>query len=364
MLLGLTLLLSRTLLRTPVYFVDGPRIVQSIRTGTYTIQSPGYWLFAHLGGLFIDPAFGLTFWNILFSTLGPVALFAYCRLCALPRRIAVSAALAYGSVYFAWFAGDIHSSYASQLLFPPLALYCFERYRMARRWTWLAAWALAVSIGWGLRPSDGVFLLPLWMFLLFRIKCDGRHLALATAILCACFLGWYIHTNRALVSMQRLGAGATFLMSMHNSSLLLLGFKPQALANLVRATVPTTIAFWPLLPALWLGWKDGRYRTFFLLWVLPGTLFLALCYIADPMYLLFCSAAWILLAAFAPQQRLAFGCLLACCMFNVTLFLAARPIHGDTTADRIVNFYVVKYCRYGLDHRWSSTIGRGAQVPY
>ena len=364
MLLGVAVLLSRVLYRTPIYFVDGPRIAQSIRGGTYTIQSPGYWLFAHFGGFFADPATGLMFWNVLFSSLGPVVLFLYCRLRALPRHIALVAALAYGFVYFAWFAGDIHSSYASQLLFPPLALYCYQRYRIARRWAWFVAWAMAVSLGWGLRPSDGIFLLPLWAWLLFKTERDWRRLACFAALVAFCFTGWYVPTHRTLIALGRASTGGTLLASMRSTSPLLLGFKPQAIANLVRATVPTTVAFCTLLPALWSGWKREEYRTLFLVWVVPGTLFLALCYIADPMYLLFCSAAWILLAAFAPRQRLAFGCLLACCLCSATLFMTARPLHGDTTTDRIVNFYIVKYCGYGLHHRWSSTIGNGAQVPY
>ena len=121
--------LARFLTRGQLYFADGPRIVDSIRNGTYIIQPPGYWLYAHLGGLFPDPTRGFALLNWIFSAAGASMLFLLCRKLDTSRAIAFAAALAYASIYFNWFAGVTHSSYATQLFFPPLIVLLFLRHR-------------------------------------------------------------------------------------------------------------------------------------------------------------------------------------------------------------------------------------------
>jgi hypothetical protein len=102
--------------------------VQCIVNHTYFIQSPGYWLFAHLGGLFPDLSFGLQFLNEFFSAAGVAIFFLLCRKLDLNRLVACAAPVSYGSIFFVWLAGDIHSSYALQMVFAPLLVYLFLNY--------------------------------------------------------------------------------------------------------------------------------------------------------------------------------------------------------------------------------------------
>ena len=359
--LALLVLVSRVAERGGLYFVDGPRIVDSIRNGTYTIQSPGYWAFAHLGGLFRDPVAGLAFWNILFSTLGVPVFYLLCRERQSSRAVCFAAALAYGFTYFAWFAGEIHSSYASQMLFPALALLCALRWQQTQRLPWMAAWSLAAATGFALRPSDGVFLLPLWLYLLPRKGNVARPWGLFAAIQIVVFLLWRIPTARALAAAHQPGSGALILLSMRTVSPLFLGFTGRSLANMARVVLPTIAGFAVLLPAI-VARRSVEDRNIAVLWLLPGLLFFLLCYIADPHYMLCLYGAWFWLAVTGSAPRRAFVCLLLCAALNAVLFLSARPIGGESNSARLVNFYVVKYCRYGLQHQWSSTLGNG-QVP-
>ena len=128
-LLGILVFLSRYLTRAKLYYVDGPILVHCIQSDTYVIQSPGYWLFAHMGGIFTDPAHGLQFWNQLFSSVGVAVFFLTCCKFGIGRPMAWMASIAYGSIFFVWLAGVVHSSYGSQILFAPLTLYCALCYK-------------------------------------------------------------------------------------------------------------------------------------------------------------------------------------------------------------------------------------------
>jgi len=360
--LGLLVLVSRIAERGEPYFVDGPRIIASIRAGTYVIQSPGYWAFAHLGGLFRDPAAGLAFWNILFSTLGVPVFYLLCRERQPRQVVCAAAALAYGFVYFVWFAGEIHSSYASQILFPPLAILSALRWERSGRLGWVAVWSLASAAGFALRPSDGVFLLPLWLYLLARSRPPLKVWMIFLSIQMACFLGWYIPTQHALAASGTPGSGSLILLSMHTVSPLFNGINARSLANTARVVVPTVVAFGVLLPAVFTSRSTADTRLA-LVWLIPGLLFFLLCYIADPHYMICICGSWVWLAVTSQVPRRALACLLLCAVLNAAIFLAARPLRDSGTGSQLVNFYVVKYCRYGIQHQWSSTLGGGRQVP-
>ncbi|MHB8303818.1 MAG: ArnT family glycosyltransferase, partial [Acidobacteriaceae bacterium] len=206
-LIVLLVAVSRYLTRGALYYVDGPRIVESIHAHTYVIQPPGYWLFAHLGAMFHDPVFGLSFWNEVFSATGAAVFFLLCRKFLLPSRTALLAALAYGSVFFSWFAGDVHSSYASQILFAPLTVYCFLIYREKPSTLRLLSCAVSFAVGTGLRPSDGTFLAPLFIFMFFQFVKqwkDRIFLLVLTGILC---LAWYVPTQMALHAVHKANLG-------------------------------------------------------------------------------------------------------------------------------------------------------------
>ncbi len=358
----LLVVVSRVAERGRLYFVDGPRIVEAIRSGTFVVQSPGYWAFAHLGGLFCDPAAGLAFWNVLFSTLGVPVFYLLCRERQRSRAVCFAAALAYGFTYFAWFAGEIHSSYASQMLFPALALLCALRWQRSQQIAWVAAWSLAAAAGFALRPSDGVFLLPLWLALLPRSGRVARVWGLFLSIQLVCFLLWNVPTRHALLMTHQPGSGALILLSMRTVSPLLLGLTSHSLANMARVVAPSLLAFAVLLPAM-VARRSAADRNIALLWLLPGLLFFLLVYVADPTYMLCLYGGWFWLVVTGDAPRRALVCLLLCATLNAALFLGAQPVRGDGAAAKLVNFYLVKYCRYGLQHQWSATLGGGGQVP-
>jgi 4-amino-4-deoxy-L-arabinose transferase-like glycosyltransferase len=126
--LAIIVFISRYVTRGPVYYVDGPRLVQCIVNHTYVIQPPGYWLFVHLGGLFPAPSFSLQFLNEFCSAAAVAIIFLLCWKMNLDRWVACAASVSYGSIFFVWLAGDIHSSYALQMLFAPLLVYLLLNY--------------------------------------------------------------------------------------------------------------------------------------------------------------------------------------------------------------------------------------------
>jgi Dolichyl-phosphate-mannose-protein mannosyltransferase len=361
LLLAILVFLSRHLTRGAVYYVDGPILVQCILNHTYVIQPPGYWLFARTGGLFTDPAFGLRFMNEIFSASGVAIFFLLCLKFDLSRRMAFAASLCYGTIFFVWLTGSIHSSYASQVLAAPLLPYVFLLYRDRPTVVRLLACSACFALGAGLRPSDGVFLAPLFVFLAVHVVQDWRRqtlLFVATAGLC---LFWYIPSQIALreAHIVTLHSYSEIVRPM---SPLLSGVGPRTIANTIRVILPFLTAFGILLPSL--AFSHKRFETQMLaVWIIPGMLFFLLVYMADPVYFTYLAAAMVLLTALSRQQTPALVLLLLCATFNTSVFLFARPLKGDNRVEQVVNFYVVKYCNYGIRHEWTSTIGKGGIVP-
>jgi hypothetical protein len=110
---------SRALTSTSAYFGDGPIHVAAAQNHTSVIQAPGYWLFNRIAGLFPDPEIGISIMNWLFSAGGAAVFYLAIRKLA-SDNVARVAAIAYASIYFAWFSGNIHSTYAAQLFFRDL----------------------------------------------------------------------------------------------------------------------------------------------------------------------------------------------------------------------------------------------------
>ncbi len=360
--LALITFLSRYLTGGPIYMVDGPRLAAAIANKSYVIQPPGYWLFAHLGGLFQDPPSGLAFWNRLFSALGVGIMFLLCSKLGRPPLICWLAALAYGTIFFVWFAGDTHSSYPSQLLFTPLFLYNALRYKEGPSYLRLILWAAAFSIGAGLRPSDGAFLLPLYIFFWLTWIRSTRHravFALATLALC---LSWYLPSQAALKAVHGFEYNSALGHAFRERSVLLGGLMVGSLLNITRVLLPLGVAFWMFLPAI-VADRPKAITPVLWLWALPGLGFLVLIYMADADYLTFCTGAVILAVALTTSTRAAAVMLTLCFLWNTALFLGARPLPGDGTLSRIVNFYVIKYCHYGVLHQWTTTLGTHGAVP-
>lgn len=353
-LLAIFTLVTRILCRGPVYFGDGPEHIRSILAKTYIIQPPGYWLFNRIAGLFPDPVLAITTMNILFSVAGVVVF--YYTACLFTNRVsAFVAALAYATIFYLWFSGEIHSTYASQILFPVatfLALLCYERDRA--RWQ-LGLAACLLAVGAGLRPTDGMFLIPMLVyFAVFRMpRKRGLPFLTLAGLLC---LGWLVPTCLAYKRMDggmqeftHYVAGVTRIQSVFT------GVRMYTTANFVRYALPLLVGFWPVLGIAarnaFGNWRDARTKLL-VLWIVPGSLFFVLSLISNAPYLDFLSAAILLLAVASPRW------MAVTAVWNSIVFLALAPIPSQKPAVNVVNSFVLRCTRGGIAQRYNATLSQ------
>jgi 4-amino-4-deoxy-L-arabinose transferase-like glycosyltransferase len=354
--LGVFTLVTRTLCRGPLYFGDGPAQVESIRAGTYIIQPPGYWLFNRTAGLFSDPVLAMLIMNILFSVAG-VVVFYYAALLFTDVLNAFLAALAYSTVFYVWFSGEVHTTYASQLLFPIATFWLLLLYERDRKsWVlWLAA--LSFAVGAGMRPTDGVFLIPLVLyFAVFRMqRGEAAVLLVLTSTLC---LGWLVPTWFAF---ERYGEGAQgfagYVSYITKKQSVLTGVRMYTLANPVRYLLPLIVGFWPVLGVAVQNAIRNRNECrvkAMLIWMAPGSLFFVLILISDAMYLDFLTAAVLLLVISGGVQRPKLMCLTA--VWNTFVFLALSPVPSRNLPVNVVNSFVLRTTRHAIQMRYTPKI--------
>ena len=355
--LAIFVLVTRIIFRGPLYFGDGPDHVASIAEGTYIIQPPGYWLFDRVAGLFSDPVLAITVMNILFSAAG-IVVFYYTAHFFTGRVNAFLAAFAYSTVFYIWFSGEIHSTYASQILFPVATFYvllCYERDRTTWK-LWLAA--LIFALGAGLRPSDGVFMIPMALyFAVFRVPRKEAFLFLSLIVLFC--LGWAIPTWLAFKRIESAthssGGVQTYVAHIATVQSIFTGFKMYTLANFVRYFLPLFVAFWPILGIAVLNAirnrKDWRVKAL-VIWIVPGSLFFLLMLITNAPYLNFLTAAILLLAVSAPRM------MLVTALWNAVFFLGFRPIPSHNLAVNIANSFVLRCTRGGIEQRFNATLSQ------
>jgi 4-amino-4-deoxy-L-arabinose transferase-like glycosyltransferase len=347
---------SRALTSTSAYFVDGPLHVAAVQNHTYVIQAPGYWMFNRTAGLFPDPEIGISIMNWLFSAGGSAVFYLAIRKLA-PENVARAAAIAYASMFFAWFSGVIHSTYASQLFFPVTVLLCLLHYRENFNLKWLIGASALFALGAGFRPSDGVFFGP--AFLLALGKAKWKHSLVCIPIIAAICLAWFLPQRIALANTadpirynlrdHLLDIASGFLFS---------GFSYYAGANFLRYFLPLGLALFPLQPLVLKNRKD----IFLWLWILPGTLFFLLVYISDPPYLNFLLAPCLILAATnvfvsARKKVLLF---LMCAGFNILFYLAYRPVvirdRRLQTIEYVLEADLGKYTYYYVQHHYQPRV--------
>jgi 4-amino-4-deoxy-L-arabinose transferase-like glycosyltransferase len=351
-ILALLTLVARIMCRGPVYFADGPAFVASIVEKTYIIQPPGYWLFNRIAGLFPDPALGIAAINIFCSVAG-VVVFYYTACLFTGRRNAFLAAFAYSTVFYVWFSGEIHSTYATQILFPVATYYLLLRYDQLRaRWLlWLAA--LTFAVGAGLRPTDGVFLLPLVLyFAFFRMaRRDAAVFLSLTVLLC---LGWIIPTWLAFEHVYAGMKGfAAYVEAVSMKQSFLTGIRMYTLANPVRYILPVVVGFWPVLGIALANAirqrRDWRVRSL-LIWIVPGSLYFIFFLITCAPYLNCITAAILLLAVSSPRW------MTVTAVWNAIVFLALGPIPSQKLSVNIVNSFVLRCTRGGIEQRYNTTL--------
>jgi len=366
--LALFTLIARVLCHGSVYYSDGPNHIKSILERVYIIQPPGYWLFNRIGGLFPDPIVAISAMNILFSMAG-VVVFYYTALFFAGRRNAFLAALAYSSVFYIWFSGEVHSTYASQVLFPVATFCALLRYdRDKASWLlWLAA--VIFSVGAGLRPSDGVFLVPMVLYY-SAVRLPRKTAILFMGLTFALCLFWIIPTAEQY-HLYRQSPGrvpgmgdspngvqesaTTYIQRIVGQRSILAGVNATSLANVTRYALPLLVAFWPVGMAALLNlirnWRDWRIRMM-LFWIVPGSLFLIFSYIGDSPYLNFLSAAILLLAVGSSRM------MAVTAVWNAALFLIFSPIPSTRFLANVLNCYVGKDTHYAIQHQWQPMLSR------
>lgn len=348
--LAILTLVARVLCSGSLYFADGPAHIRAILDKVYVIhRPPGYWLFNRIAGLFPNPITAISVMNILFS-VAAVVVFYYAALFFTPRRNAFLAALAYSSIFYIWFSGEVHSTYASQALFPVSTFYALLRYERYKAEGWLL-WLAAVlfAVGAGLRPSDGAFLLPMLVYYSV-VRLPWRKGALFLALSLAICLAWVVPTALAYNhSDSGLRGVSSYMAYIIKVSSVTTGVNAYSLANITRYVSPVVVAFWPVLTIAVLNmirhWEDWRIRMM-LLWILPGSLFFVLSYMSCAPYLNFLSAPVLLLAVSAPRM------MAVTAVWNAVLFLSFSPIPSQRLLVNVWNCYTVEYTRYAIDHKW------------
>jgi hypothetical protein len=349
--LGIGVFLVRALTSGPAYFADGPRHLAAIANHTYVIQPPGYWLFNRIGGLFPNPEHGLLLLNWLFSALGCMALYG-CARRLVPTPLAELGALLYATAFFAWFSGNVHSTYASQLLFPPLTFYLMLRYREDQRALWICAVAASYALGAGFRPSDGVFMSPL--LLLFFLRLPRKQQILLGSLVIAFCLAWLIPSEIAQHRYHPDSAGAE-LGRVALGSVLLGKFNVYTIANAIRFFLPLAVALGPA--AIYLFRTRSAEGLWLWAWVLPGSLFFLLLFISDAPYLNCLLGGFILLCLLgmgASQNRRLAATLLACSiLINLAFYLGFRALPlQKSNLYAIVEKDLGNYSLYAVKHQF------------
>jgi hypothetical protein len=348
--LGIGVFIARALTSGPPYFADGPRHLRAIANHTYVIQPPGYWLFNRIAGFFPDAAHGILAMNWCFSAFGCVLFYA-CARRLVRSPLAELGAVLYATVFFAWFSGNVHSTYASQLFFAPLTFYFMLRFLEDKRIVWVLAVAASYAIGAGFRPSDGMFLAPL--LLLFALKLPRKQLLLLGTLVVVLCAAWVIPNQIALHRYQPMSTGGE--VSGAASGAIALGrINLYSVSNAIRFFLPLVIALGPAAIFLFRG--RGPLVPWLWVWVLPGTAFFLLVYISDATYMDFMLGGLILLCLLgmsaARNTRTAAVVLTCSILINVAVYAGFRRLPLHNGAYLLVEKDVGNYSLYGVRHQF------------
>jgi 4-amino-4-deoxy-L-arabinose transferase-like glycosyltransferase len=343
---------SRALTSTSAYFGDALLYLGAIHSHTYVIQAPGYWLFNRTAALFPNPEIGIAIMNWLFSAGGAVVLYLATRKLT-SENVARVAAIAYASIFFAWFSGNIHSPYASQLFFPIAVFLFLLHYREDPNPRWLIAAGALFALGTGFRPSDGVFFAPVLIYCLSKAR--WTHALACVGIIVAICPAWLVPQQIALAHVSDPVEKSTGgHLANIASGILASGFSLYALANVLRYVLPLGLALFPLLVLI----LRRRADPLLWLWILPGSIFFLLVYVSDAPYLDYLVAPFLILAATntaVPAKRKVF-LFVACAAVNLIFYLGCRPITFSNpklqTAEYLFEADLGKYTWYDLQHHY------------
>jgi 4-amino-4-deoxy-L-arabinose transferase-like glycosyltransferase len=346
---------SRAFTSSSAYFADANRHLAAIRSHTYVIQAPGYWLFNRIAGLFPDAEVAISVMNWLFSASGAIAFYFAVRRIA-SERVARVSSIAYATVCFAWLSGNIHSTYASQLLFPVAVFLCLLHYWGNPKFGWLVAAGVLFAVGTGFRPSDGAFFAPAFLYGLSR--CQFKHALGCIAVVFPICLAWLIPQQLALSKYVNQSLGSHFAQMA--DGVLVIGLSRYALSNVIRLVLPFTFF---LLPLLGLIFKNRR-RPFLWLWVLPGMLFYLLIYFPEAVYMGCLLAPLLLLAADnrTVSERTKVRLFAVCAALNIIFYVGWRPVRLKNqrlqAAEYLIEVDLGKCSFYSVQHHYDPRLSQ------
>jgi hypothetical protein len=310
---------SRALTSSSAYFGDANRHLVAIQNHSYVIQPPGYWLSNRTAGLFPDPEIAISVMNWCFSAAGAVAFYLAARRLA-RESVAGISSVAYAATFFTRLSGNVHSTYASQLFFPVAVFLCFLHYGHG-----LASLAVVslICVSWPIPQELG----PLKQIIPIERNFSSQIASIADGVL-------------------------------------VVGFSPYALSNVVRLAVPFVLALFPLLSLIF----GDRKQTFLWIWSLPGMAFYLLIFFSEGPYLGYMLAALILLAvtnSTTPDQKKAW-LLAACAAVNIAFYFAWRPMkfsnHTLQVAEYVIDADADKHTYDGVQHHYAPTLSQFLQV--
>ncbi len=348
-------LLSRILLLSQPYYVDGPNHVKAVQDGSLFIQPPGYFLFAFSARMLtlvssLSAAAAISGLNVAFSVAG-VWVFRRVTAELFPGTMGLLLACCYAVSNVVWFAAEIHSTYASMTFFGPLLFFILiVRERIA--WGWVI-WAVLT----GFRPSDGIFLLPVMIFASARRPWrESFRGVLLAAPVCAL---WYVPTMLHFGgSMFAPLAAANRQLGQLPSGIVVHGFTAKGLNNIVHFLFGTVNAWNLLLPFVIAGlWATDRVKWYCVAWIAPACLFLALYFVSDSMYLAVLVAPGVVLAGLGLRQfvhgRATPAVALASVVLAVIHMVALRPVPARNVATAVIDSYSLEYTGWALKHRYA-----------
>jgi 4-amino-4-deoxy-L-arabinose transferase-like glycosyltransferase len=353
---------SRAFTSSSAYFADANRHLTAIQNHTYVIEPPGYWLFNRTAGLFPDSEIAISVMNWCFSAAGAVVFYLAARR-LVRESVARICSIAYATVFFAWFSGNVHSTYASQLFFPVAVFWCFLHYGERPDFIWILAAAVLFALGAGFRPSDGAFFGPAFLYGLSQGR--RNHVLVSLVVVFLICVSWLIPQERGLLQ-QTVPIERNFsshLLSMADG-VLVIGFSPYSLSNVMRLVVPFVLALFPILSLIF----GNRKQTFLWIWIIPGMAFYLLIFFPEGPYLGYMLAALMLLAVTnpaTPDQKKVW-LLTICAVVNITFYFAWRPMkcpnHTLQIAEYVIDADAGKHTYYGVQHHYAPRLSQLLQV--
>jgi 4-amino-4-deoxy-L-arabinose transferase-like glycosyltransferase len=354
---------SRALTSSTPYFADAFRHLAAISNHTYVIQAPGYWLFNRIAGLFPNPARAISVLNWLFSAAGTATFYLAVRRLA-SESLARLSSVAYGTVFFAWMSGNVHSTYASQLYFPVAVSLCFLHYRETPRFVWAAAAAILFAVGAGFRPSDGAFFAPAFLYGLSH--CKRRHALASLPVVIVLCLAWLVPQQMALSrQVDPLERNLGSHLGAMAGGVLVIGFSRYALSNAIRLVLPFVLAFLPLLPLIF----GNRRQPYLWIWILPGMAFYLLIYFPIAPYLGYILAAILMLAVTNPAatERTKLALFATCIVVNVAFYFAWTPMtfrsHALQLGANVIQADAGNFTYYGVQHHYAPRLSELLHMP-